>query len=324
MTAEHLWFERLPALADQARLLDSEWRAVQPGLQGGPLPVLYHYTTSDGLKGILASRRIWATAINYVNDNQELFHGNTKIEIAFRERLRGIDPVLGGLFWDKLYNSLPGFSLEPNDRRADLFICCFCESGDLLSQWRGYAALGGGYALGLQPIGFGGDGGTIVLPPYRLRKVIYEETIQDRLTELIVSKTSDLYFAEVQRRGQSQAAWLADELTDYLCYQVSEMLYCSKHLSFSEEKEWRIAHELPYEPGYPQVRFRTSGGKLIPYVELNVFPDGEAARCGLKLVSLTHGPTLNPAWTKKSLAMLAEHAGFGGCEVRGSAIPLNP
>ena len=251
-------------------------------------------------------------------------YGNTKIENAFRERLRGINPVLGNIFWDKLYNSLPGFSLGPNDRRSDLFVCCFCETGDLLSQWRAYAALGGGYALGLQPVGFGGDGGTIVSTPYRLRKVVYEESIQDRLTERIVSMTSDLYFDEVWKQGESEAESLADDLTKYICYQVSEMLYCSKHPSFSEEKEWRIAHELPYEPRYPKVEFRTSGVKLIPYVELAVFPESEAGGCGLKLISITHGPTLNPEWTKKSLAMLAEKAGFKGCEVRGSAIPLNP
>jgi hypothetical protein len=37
-------------------------------------------------------------------------------------------------------------------RRLSVFVTCFCEKGDLLSQWRAYArgASGVGYALGFE------------------------------------------------------------------------------------------------------------------------------------------------------------------------------
>ena len=34
--------------------------------------ILYHYTTMDGLKGIIASKSLWATKIQYLNDASEL------------------------------------------------------------------------------------------------------------------------------------------------------------------------------------------------------------------------------------------------------------
>ena len=42
-----------------------------------------------------------------------------------------------------------------SERESDgphLYAFCFCEDGDLLSQWRGYGVLGRGYA-----VGFGGQ-----------------------------------------------------------------------------------------------------------------------------------------------------------------------
>jgi hypothetical protein len=35
---------------------------------------LYHYTSVDGLLGILRSKRIWATDIRFLNDRSEFFH----------------------------------------------------------------------------------------------------------------------------------------------------------------------------------------------------------------------------------------------------------
>jgi hypothetical protein len=36
-----------------------------------PPPILYHYTSQDGLLGILDSKSIWASKVQYLNDEQE-------------------------------------------------------------------------------------------------------------------------------------------------------------------------------------------------------------------------------------------------------------
>ena len=43
----------------------------EPGLPDKPA-ILYHYTTPEGLKGILQSGKLWATEVRYMNDASEL------------------------------------------------------------------------------------------------------------------------------------------------------------------------------------------------------------------------------------------------------------
>jgi len=49
--------------------------------------VLYHYTSADGLIGILTSKSIWLTDLRYMNDLSELQYANQLIEkrLALRQ-----------------------------------------------------------------------------------------------------------------------------------------------------------------------------------------------------------------------------------------------
>ncbi len=89
---------------------------------------LYHYTSVNGLRGIIDSGNIWATHLGFLNDLSE---GRAALaDEAYRARL------------------------EETDKRAPLFIASFCrhqephqQKNGLLSQWRGYAGEGGGYCV---------------------------------------------------------------------------------------------------------------------------------------------------------------------------------
>ncbi|HET8798761.1 MAG TPA: hypothetical protein VFO89_13795, partial [Thermoanaerobaculia bacterium] len=53
-----------------------------------PLPSnLYHYTTADGLRGILTHGHIWATNVRYMNDRSELTYAR---EVVFDELNRAV------------------------------------------------------------------------------------------------------------------------------------------------------------------------------------------------------------------------------------------
>jgi hypothetical protein len=43
--------------------------------QGAGSNLVYHYTTAEGLKGIIEFRCIWATNVNFLNDISEYHHG---------------------------------------------------------------------------------------------------------------------------------------------------------------------------------------------------------------------------------------------------------
>src|SRR5712691_7887648 len=63
-------------------------------------------------------------------------------------------------------------------RSSTICITCFCENGDLLSQWRGYSAHGYGYSLGFD---------TTILREraassgFILGRCIYDPMVQDKI-----------------------------------------------------------------------------------------------------------------------------------------------
>lgn len=80
---------------------------------------LYHYTSREVFWLIMESETFLARHIKFSNDYQENEIGTQMIELAMREAKMPSSEV----------DALP-------------FMICFCEKGDLLSQWRGYAKEG--------------------------------------------------------------------------------------------------------------------------------------------------------------------------------------
>src|SRR3569623_156181 len=91
---------------------------------------LYHYTTFDGLHGILRSDALWATFSRALNDGTEGSYGRISLRNSNILPARMDRPM--------------GCEVGP----ASVFVTCFCEDPDLLSMWRSYSAQGGGFCLG--------------------------------------------------------------------------------------------------------------------------------------------------------------------------------
>jgi hypothetical protein len=126
---------------------------------------LYHYTDAAGLIGIVERQVLWATDAEFLNDAQELRFGRAEVHAALLSRAselstgkaRGDHPEYPE-YPDALAYTAASMmlgaaeSIQPNARHDEYFqvavyVTCFCEEPDLLSQWRGYAA-GGGFAIG--------------------------------------------------------------------------------------------------------------------------------------------------------------------------------
>lgn len=120
------------------------------GPKKGPLKgALYHYSTADGLKGIIEKNELWASSAYFLNDSTEITYGcglvaevlgnwilknprpETSLALDFAQKLRQ-------WFGEEL---LKGNVIEP------IYLACFCEDDNLLSQWRTYGQ-SGGYSLG--------------------------------------------------------------------------------------------------------------------------------------------------------------------------------
>jgi len=198
-------------------------------------------------------------------------------------------------------------------KTKDNYITSFCESGDLLSQWRGYADRGGGYAIGLSV-----DQNYSVYGKnkYKLIKMIYEADQQESQIENIVDRILAIV-PQVKYPESFNAEF--SEVTKQLGYFVASTVISSglhfKHEAFSEEKEWRFLAQK--EPGETEgVAFRESDGLLVPYLELPIKAEG------IELKEIICGPTLHPQLSNRSVQMLARKRGFPNVNVVNSAIPL--
>ena len=102
--------------------------------------LLYHYANYDTLWKILDSDSFFARNIRFSNDSNEYMTGKSAIE----KFVKNSDYFKEG-------NKRAIFLREIKNNPMMYFMVCFCEDGDLLSQWRGYAK--NGVSIGLDFVG---------------------------------------------------------------------------------------------------------------------------------------------------------------------------
>jgi hypothetical protein len=196
-----------------------------------PSPRLYHYTSGRGLKGIFENHELWATHIYYLNDHSE-YVGTFDTVKSLLPRRTVIQDLLPSV--PHLHEAVMG--LQPYERGPGrlpcIFVTCFSEEWDDLSQWRGYTKSGDGYALGFDRARLearAADAG------YRLVKVEYGEediaTPEFRLIPLLQE-----FFTKYAEAGPDTAE-RAKEAVASLRLQIEEFAPFMKDWAFHGEKE---------------------------------------------------------------------------------------
>lgn len=263
---------------------------------------LFHYTTAKGIYGILTSGAIWATDIRFMNDAQELLYA----EEIVRQVVSGIDnPALdpnhpnhadAAHFGEMFATFKETFLGDLSSPRFSLFAACFCESGDLLSQWRAYGS-DHGYAL---------------------------EIRVDALRNQLPSQGGELLRVQY---GQAAATTLANEVLNRLtqrtnlahpgvyghhyAQEVTKLLASVKHPGFEEEREWRaLIFRTALSKG---AKFRVSPMAIVPYVEIPLPRDA--------ITRVIVGPGRHMDIRKEGVQRLLEALQCSAV-VDGSAIPL--
>ncbi len=301
----------MPGISLDSDVLEGSGRVMQEfvNLQGGRPDIIYHYTNVGGLIGIISSGRLWATSTSYLNDKNEIYHAKRiiKSEItSFAEN--------GGEISKEIIRRVAN-NYDDSSIINDYYIVCFCENGDLLSQWRSYSSNGEGFSLGIHSKLIGQSPSS---PYIRLRRVIYDELIQRQHVRLILNEI----FSLIERAyGQASIASLDQQtILPALCSLISSHLNeCSftfKDSSFAEEKEWRMI----FSPQRQDVRFRQSGNLLTPYVPTELGSTDENYPL-LPLAEVISGPRLDANLTRNSFRMLAEQADYSLISYRHSVSP---
>lgn len=234
---------------------------------------LYHYTSADGLFGILRDRVLWATDSKFLNDLSEGAHGVTLIQAIADARSDLPDVMLA---------FLEASTLEVAGTPA--WIVSFTEDRDSLQHWRGYS--GRGYALGAAPSWIKRAG----LPgaPATLSRVIYSESEQSSMVGGVFDALVQWYSAETHPKRDSMVPWLMRAA-------FAVLIPLLKDEGFASEHEWRLVVSSVLSSVTPKVR--PDRGYLVPYIELKLpispgvgfaetlvgpGPHQEAAKLGVK------------------------------------------
>ena len=307
----------------QSRLLEGSGE--HPGL-------LYHYTDSSGLLGIIKSGMLWATHFEYLNDSSEFIYASGLIKKVVGEDNKAEKALPGSPLARLRHRMLEGSDerKEINEREdveregvwvEEYFLACFSERGDGLGQWRGYGKSIGGYSLGF---------------PFEHLQAI-EEAINRKQVGQTIDYDNPLVTAKLLRcwydlssqkqlimeglkRAVGYCEMRGEQLDDAELAALGRAILrplsaAYKNPAFEDEREWRLVIEIARPPRNVSfiaggdldhekpatnkkegkgiaMEFRGGEFTLIPYVTVPITVDGSL---GISDVVVGPTPLLNIA-----------------------------
>jgi hypothetical protein len=269
---------------------------------------LYHYTSLDALVSIVDTKALWATNVHYLNDASESEHGLAimrTLATTAAKTSKGTDAEFLRNFLDWLD--------QRDSQGPAVYVLCFSEAHDQLSQWRGYTPHGRGICLGLKASNL----------VYRMQaqgwtfqSCRYEQESQLAWAESILARMRRESAVASEAPGadptQIFGAVLNRSLPDLL--QVAATI---KNEAFREEKEVRFISPV-IVPGDSRVEYRVGRTALIPYVRFHLEdPPGK-----LQLNEITVGPSPSQILTRGAIyGLTAKHGVSVDTDVSLSSVP---
>lgn len=329
-------------------------------IQGTDAEILYHYTSPEGLLGILKEGLVWAGDARFSNDWMEIEHGlellkTLLFDVEENTRTAAEKDVLTQLqhIWTSFRN------------KQTAYVFALTEKDDDLSQWRGYTPSCGGYAIGLRTDKLGErvqDLGLSAAPciysldekrkklqdsvEYMLRdgakalmalRIAYKD--RSKLSDAVgVIESAGLAFGLQQRKREfiekifHSKKEIVDELiVGFVTFEFAGLIasYSAvfKDDSFRDENEVRIIHipRIELISSYTVGRkhkfgFKTRYGMIVPYAELPILNSENRSI----LSEIVIGPRSqgDKSLSEKTLRFLLRESGFDECKVRSSKIPF--
>lgn len=296
---------------------------------------LFHYTTANGLIGILKSQSLWATHANFLNDSAECRILSNLLRPRVANEMETIVPELvkigrlrpevyeeyGRKIHEMQADKVIDSVLIAIDKIAPFYITSFCihdptepeyENG-LLSQWRGYA--NGGFAIEFDELQIDelakDENAAFRYQGILTEAVSYEEHIErarlDRFDGLAKSMLRVLF---EKQGGDLDRDFGAQVRHEKYIQPFLETLPFLKDSGFSEEREYRIA-ALCNRPNVvgdgderaaKEIAFReAANGSVVPFIRLF-----ESLKGPLPIKSILVGPHARQENQVDALRLLLE------------------
>ena len=245
--------------------------------------LLWYYTDSAGVLGILTTYEIWASNIDFMNDATE----NNRLRELVSERLRS-----------RLKSEQHNPSTAPDEMAGNLgfsaygrklFVASFSECRDSLSQWRAYGNFAIGFSksflsqLNYDPDENLGHGGRrMYFGPVRYYSKAKDEGLIDSLARTSMGEACDIDLKS-QNITAGDLRWLTPRFKDD---------------SFSEEKEWRLI--CLGDVDYMGIKFRPRKSTIMPYIVVSL------DNVNNQIEEIIVGPDANSSLNIKALGLFKD------------------
>jgi hypothetical protein len=271
--------------------------------------LLYHYTTLDGLLGILKDEVLWATGLRYLNDTSEFKAGTDALFHLMSAELSqaaNFDPstellskLLAADFDDAKVTTVMG-TYTPLIRQSavSVYTASFSaeRTGDDLSQWRAYGGQNSGVSLGFRPQylrevsrQFLSDG----------KNPGWTGVDRDPLVECGYYRDAGFPNVDPNVLGNVREIVALKEVSAKVA-SFARYAASLKHEKFRAEEEWRIVLTWGDDSIPGAAKFRRVRSLIVPYVCIPLKLNGQP----IEIDRVVVGPTPHQSDATRSIEML--------------------
>lgn len=255
---------------------------------------VYHYTSLNGVLGIVEGGYLRASNIRYLNDATEMSHFSELFWNAITKRQNGSPLSL------EFFRQLQAWVSErlTSGLGHKLHVVCFTTNGNLLSQWRSYCPIAKGVSLGFRP-----DKILSVATEqsFQVGKCLYDPQTKQQLAERIFKTIEEVAL----QRGEETDLSMRHPLNSF--YDVFEkfeddllrVAALFKHPAFHEEQEWRAISSAVKNYVEAPIEYHEGPSTLVPFVKFHL-PKAHDRRLDIEHMFL--GPTPSVSNSMHSLS----------------------
>lgn len=246
-----------------------------------------HYTSLEGFRGIVQSKKLWATNIMFLNDNKEYLHTFEVFNYEFEKFKEELNPGSNDdiFFLSAFRQCMDEMDLIGSEQH---YVTSFSKNLDQLSQWRAYGSVGIVFNKEILEDSLLENKNLLCkMETCRYESGSLEVEFYERIRDLY-----DNYQSALKSKGKEEIFELIVDLQVYL-YDISAFY---KDGGFHEECEYRLSFA---STGDEDLKFRPDGSYLIPYVEVPYDP--------ISIESVIIGPCVDPERTERSIELFLKN-----------------
>jgi len=287
---------------------------------------LFHYTPMTNFISIVEDGYIWSGHIASLNDGSELLHAISILRRAIKQRkAQTKDPETLQFLLTLDSECASVKTLET----AGLFIICFSEKWNDLSQWRAYGGPSGGVAIEFKFDSLIPRGPTdgLLLP------VIYRRSVKLRILTDALVDLEMAFLAELKSRSTT-APLVSTDKTKLASEMFSSwfdlggwaLFLAFKHSGFEREREWRLAYRLSTQ-GTKDLRFVQHQSMISTHWPIRIGPTpSQNQPYTLPISGVVVGPTTHPHISHVVVGDLLVKKGYNlsNIVIRRSKTPFRP